>query len=144
MTPSGAKVASKRPSIAVVDYDPGWPAAFIDLRTNLERILAGLVLEIHHIGSTSVPGLCAKPKIDVDIVLHAKAVLPDAIERLKAEGYAYHGDPYRSGMWTFTIGRGSHGERLYSACPARRRIFGACCSATTCGTIPTRREAMAR
>ena len=63
----------KRRRIEVVDYDPAWPGAFEEARAAIERLLGGLVLEIHHIGSTSVPGLCAKPKIDVDIVLRSAA-----------------------------------------------------------------------
>ena len=55
------------------DYDPAWPGAFEEARAAIERLLGGLVLEIHHIGSTAVPGLCAKPKIDVDIVLRSAA-----------------------------------------------------------------------
>lgn len=128
MTLHGEGVISKPRSIELVDYNRSWPATFEDLQMALARILADLVLEIHHIGSTSVPGLCAKPKIDVDIVLRSKAMIPDAIERLKAKGYAYHGDKYRDGMWAFTSGRGSHGERLYLCAPGtsmhlRRLLF---------------------
>lgn len=119
----------KRRAIEVVDYDPAWPALFEEIRAGLERLLDGLILEIHHIGSTAVRGLCAKPKIDVDIVLRSPAVIPQAIERMQATGdYAYHGDKYRDGMWTFTTGRGSRGQRLYLCAPGtathlRRVLF---------------------
>ncbi|WP_343715182.1 GrpB family protein [Inquilinus sp.] len=121
--------SGKRRAIEVVDYDPAWPALFEELRAGLERLLAGLVLEIHHIGSTAVPGLCAKPKIDVDIELRSAAVIPEAIERMQATGaYAYHGDRHGDGMWTFTTGRGSRGQRLYLCAPGtaahlRRMLF---------------------
>lgn len=50
----------------VVDADPGWPAEFAAERTVLTRALAGwLVDDVHHIGSTAVPGLPAKPVIDM-------------------------------------------------------------------------------
>jgi GrpB-like predicted nucleotidyltransferase (UPF0157 family) len=119
----------KRRAIEVVDYDPAWPALFEEIRTGLERLLDGLVLEIHHIGSTAVPGLCAKPKIDADIIVHSAAEIPEAIERMQATGdYAYHGDKYRDGMWTFTTGRSSRGQRLYLCVPGtathlRRMLF---------------------
>jgi GrpB-like predicted nucleotidyltransferase (UPF0157 family)/SAM-dependent methyltransferase len=119
----------KRRAIEVVDYDPAWPALFEEIRSGLERLLAGLVLEIHHIGSTAVPGLCAKPKIDVDIVLRSAAEIPEAIARMQATGaYIYHGDKYRDGMWAFTTGRGSRGQRLYlcasgTAMHLRRMLF---------------------
>ncbi|HMG50345.1 MAG TPA: GrpB family protein, partial [Inquilinus sp.] len=97
----------KRRAIEVVDYDPAWPALFEEIRAGLERLLDGLVLEIQHIGSTAVPGLCAKPKIDVDIVLRSAEVIPEAIGLMQATGdYIYHGDKHRDGMWAFTTGRG--------------------------------------
>lgn len=120
--------AERLRTIEVVEYGPGWPAAFEGAQTAIEKLLGGLVLEIHHIGSTSVPGLCAKPKIDIDIVLRSAAEIPEAIERMKAEGYTYHGEKYRDGMWAFTTGPGSRGERLYLCAPGtpthlRRLLF---------------------
>jgi GrpB-like predicted nucleotidyltransferase (UPF0157 family) len=49
--------------VEVVDYDPAWPAAFQAERERLAPLLAGV--EIHHFGSTAVPGLAAKPVIDM-------------------------------------------------------------------------------
>lgn len=126
---TGEDSSGTRRAIEVVDYDPAWPTQFEEIRARLERLLDGLVLEIHHIGSTAVPGLCAKPKIDVDIVLRSAAKIPEAIERMQATGaYAYHGDRYGDGMWTFTTGRGSRGQRLYLCAPdtaahLRRMLF---------------------
>ena len=107
-------------AIVVLDYDPSWPIEFARIRAKFDWLLGGLVREICHIGSTSVPGLCAKPKIDVDIVLSSAGLIPEAIERVKAEGYAFHGDKYRDGMWAFTIGRGSFGERIYLCAPGTK------------------------
>ena len=50
-----------------MDYDPAWPGAFEEARAAIERLLGGLVLEIHHIGSTSIPGIHAKP-VDYEYV----------------------------------------------------------------------------
>jgi len=105
-------------TIFVLDYDPGWPAAFDEICGKLKRLLGGLVQEICHIGSTSVPGLAAKPKIDVDVVLQSEAAIPEGIERLKEAGYRYHGNTYNDGMWAFTLGRGPFGERVYLCAPA--------------------------
>ena len=105
-------------AIKVVDYDPSWPAAFAAERAGIFSLIGDFVEDIHHIGSTSVPGLAAKPKIDIDAVLRSGDFLPEAIERVKAAGgYAFHGDPYGDGMWTFTQGRGSYGTRLYLCGP---------------------------
>jgi GrpB-like predicted nucleotidyltransferase (UPF0157 family) len=121
-------VPGKCRAIEVVDYSPAWPVLFAEIRADLERLLVGLVAEIHHIGSTSVSGLCAKPKIDVDIVLNAVDTIPGAIERMQATGrYIYHGNTYQDGMWAFTTGRGSRGQRLYLCAPGtpahRRRLL---------------------
>ena len=105
-------------AIRIVDYDPSWPAIFAAECDELLTLLGGFADEIHHIGSTSVPGLAAKPKIDIDAVLRRTDMLPEAIARVQATtAYAYHGDPYGDGMWTFTRGRGSYGTRLYLCAP---------------------------
>lgn len=55
----------ERREIVVVDYDPAWPQRFEHERARIEAVLGGVAGGIHHIGSTSVPGLAAKPIIDV-------------------------------------------------------------------------------
>jgi GrpB-like predicted nucleotidyltransferase (UPF0157 family) len=78
--------------IRVVPYDPRWPDQFRLVRTALEAALAGIpVIGIEHVGSTSVPGLAAKPVIDVDVVV-SRDHLVRAIGALLAAGYAYRGD----------------------------------------------------
>jgi GrpB-like predicted nucleotidyltransferase (UPF0157 family) len=116
-------------AIKVVDYDPTWPALFEQHRRRLSDLLAGVVEEIHHVGSTAVVGLSAKPKIDIDAVVRSHSMLADAVERVRSVAdYTFHGDPYGDGMWTFTTGHGSHGSRLYLCGPdntthRKRMIF---------------------
>jgi GrpB-like predicted nucleotidyltransferase (UPF0157 family) len=65
------------PVITVVDYDPDWPGRFEGLRAEYAAAMAAAgiaVVAIEHVGSTSVPGLAAKPIIDVDIVVQAADV----------------------------------------------------------------------
>ena len=107
-------------AIKVADYDPGWPRVFDAHRREIESLLGELVTDIHHIGSTSVPGLAAKPKIDMDVVIRAADDVIEAIERIKPAGFAFHGDPYVEGRWTFTRGYGSYGIRLYVCGPNNR------------------------
>jgi GrpB-like predicted nucleotidyltransferase (UPF0157 family) len=78
--------------IVVVDYDPTWPALFAALRAPVAAALQEIAVAIEHVGSTAVPGLAAKPIIDLDVALRAEANLPEAIERLARLGYAYEGD----------------------------------------------------
>ncbi len=54
--------------------------------------MANLAAAIEHIGSTAVPGLAAKPIIDIDILLRAKADFPEAVTRLSKLGYVHQGD----------------------------------------------------
>jgi len=51
--------------IAVVDYDPAWPTQFGAESEVIRRALGEVAVNIHHIGSTAVPGLAAKPVIDI-------------------------------------------------------------------------------
>ena len=109
--------AGKMRPVEIVDYDPSWPGQFVAERDALLTLLGDLVDGVHHIGSTSVPGLAAKPKIDMDVVLRADHLISAAIEHVRATGaWDYHGDPHGEGRWTFTRGR-SRGIRLYLCGP---------------------------
>src|SRR5882757_1663596 len=55
--------------LEIRDYDPAWPEFFAKLAARARTALGSLVLTVEHIGSTSVPGLAAKPIIDFDVVL---------------------------------------------------------------------------
>lgn len=50
-----------------MDYDPAWPVRFVEVGATLRRALGDVALRIDHIGSTSVPGLAAKPIIDIQV-----------------------------------------------------------------------------
>jgi hypothetical protein len=78
--------------ITVRDYDPEWPHWFERLQSRLWPAVAGVALRIDHVGSTSVPGLAAKPIIDLDIVVASPADVDGAIARLEAIGYRWRGD----------------------------------------------------
>lgn len=105
-------------AIQVIPYDNAWNERFEEERLRLSELIGDLLDEIHHVGSTSVHGLSAKPKIDIDAVLRGEAAIAEAVGRIKAlPDLTFHGDPYGDGMWTFTSGRGSWGTRLYLCAP---------------------------
>jgi GrpB-like predicted nucleotidyltransferase (UPF0157 family) len=132
-------------AIRVVDYDPAWPALFEGETRRLSELLADMVEDIHHIGSTAVVGLSAKPKIDIDAVVRSGPVLAHAVERVKSAGeYAFHGEPYGDGMWTFTTGQAPTEPGSISAPPAMPPIASASCSATGCALIRMSRPTMPR
>jgi len=70
----------ERRAIVIVEYDPAWPPRFDEERQRISAALGGTARVIEHIGSTSVPGLAAKPVIDilvpVDDVEDEAAYLP--------------------------------------------------------------------
>lgn len=78
--------------VEVVAYDPRWPEQFGDVRDDLVTALEGVeVVAIEHVGSTSVPGLAAKPRLDIDIVVR-RGHLRAASAALEAAGYVPLGD----------------------------------------------------
>jgi GrpB-like predicted nucleotidyltransferase (UPF0157 family) len=81
--------------IEIVSYDPAWPARFEDESAALREVLRPwLAGTIEHIGSTAVPGLAAKPVIDIMAPVHSLDASRPAIEVLTAAGYHY--SPYRA------------------------------------------------
>ena len=79
-------------TIIVKAYDPAWPEEFTRIRDFLWPHVSDLALDIVHVGSTSVPGLAAKPIIDLHIVMESYAVFPTLKARLEALGYRHNGD----------------------------------------------------
>jgi GrpB-like predicted nucleotidyltransferase (UPF0157 family) len=77
-------------SIVISDYDPAWSAIFEQERASLHTALSPLALTVEHIGSTSVPGLAAKPIIDLQLgVRDLEEARSSCVGRLQALGYAY-------------------------------------------------------
>ncbi|QUQ65011.1 GrpB family protein [Kutzneria sp. CA-103260] len=77
--------------IEIVPYDPAWAAAFAELRSRLSGPLSGVASRIEHVGSTAVPGLAAKPVLDVTVVVDSVDHLPAVIRRLDPLGYRHLG-----------------------------------------------------
>jgi GrpB-like predicted nucleotidyltransferase (UPF0157 family) len=75
--------------IDVVPYDPGWPAAFEDEALRLRTALGALALRVDHNGSTSIPGLAAKPVIDIQVSVLSLQPLAEYGERLEIIGYVH-------------------------------------------------------
>jgi GrpB-like predicted nucleotidyltransferase (UPF0157 family) len=78
--------------VVIVPYDPAWPDRFRALAIPLRDALGSTALRIDHIGSTSVPGLAAKPIVDIQISVAAFEPF-DAIRMpLEGLGYVYRAD----------------------------------------------------
>src|SRR5580704_13516178 len=78
--------------VIVLDYNPHWPELFQSLRKPIVDVLGDMAAAIEHIGSTAVPGLAAKPIIDIDVLLVSETMLPAAIERLARLHYIHQGN----------------------------------------------------
>ncbi|AKD54354.1 GrpB family protein [Spirosoma radiotolerans] len=79
-------------SIRIEDYSPAWPLTFQQLKSVYQRRLGNLVTDIQHVGSTSVPGLAAKPILDIDLIISNRKTLNAVIEELDQLGYDYQGN----------------------------------------------------
>lgn len=73
--------------VTVVDYDPSWPAHFQRIASGLRDALGDVVVELEHVGSTSVPGLAAKDIIDVDLIVADPRDEDAYVPALAAIGY---------------------------------------------------------
>jgi GrpB-like predicted nucleotidyltransferase (UPF0157 family) len=84
--PTGTKVTEP---VNVVPYDPDWPRRFAQECAVLCAVFAGSEAAIEHVGSTAVPGLGAKPVIDVMVGLSQLAEAEGRIAALETAGYEY-------------------------------------------------------
>ncbi|ELY5828310.1 GrpB family protein [Cronobacter turicensis] len=78
--------------IALEPYNPAWPAQFAEEEKRVREALGDVALAVHHIGSTSVPGLAAKPVIDMLIEVTGLAELDARNDAMRALGYTPRGE----------------------------------------------------
>lgn len=92
--------------IEIVSYDPRWPALFEEEAARLRAVLdPKLILGLEHFGSTAIPGLAAKPIIDILIAVPSLAEAQDqAIGPLEEIGYLYWDENPRSDRMFFVKG----------------------------------------
>ncbi len=105
-----------REHIAIVPYDIDWPARYAAIEERLARTLPlGLFTRIAHIGSTAVPGLSAKPIIDVQVeVTSLERVRREVVPMMQELGYEYIWRPTmgeEAPFYAWFIGRNAQGER---------------------------------
>ena len=76
-------------ALEIVPYDPTWPDAFFVERAQIATVLGGLAVRIDHHGSTSVPGLAAKPIIDIQVSVRRLQPIEEYAVRLARAGYVH-------------------------------------------------------
>jgi GrpB-like predicted nucleotidyltransferase (UPF0157 family) len=97
-------------AIEIVPYNPAWPGAFAAERDRLAAALSGLAVRIDHNGSTAVPGLGAKPVIDIQVSVRRLQPLEEYASGLRQLGYVHvpHADDsfcpffHRPAVWPHT------------------------------------------
>jgi GrpB-like predicted nucleotidyltransferase (UPF0157 family) len=75
--------------IVIAAYDAAWPATYEAERRRIQRAIGEWLLQIEHVGSTSVPGLAAKPIIDIMPGLRSLADAPHIVPAMQSLGYQY-------------------------------------------------------
>src|SRR5260221_1959303 len=73
--------------VTLADYDPAWPALFEREAARIRSALGYRVRRLEHVGSTSIPGLPAKPIIDIVIAIPDSSNEPDYVQPMEAAGY---------------------------------------------------------
>ena len=98
----------------LVPYNSDWALQFKNVDAEVKDIMGSCVLEIEHIGSTSVPGLAAKPQIDVLVVVDNLDVVPQFYTEFSRRGFVPRGRYYVDNDDDYITKDGSDGRRLIS------------------------------
>ena len=87
--------------IEIVDYHADWPRVFEREAATILEVCQPWVTDVHHIGSTSVPGLAAKPVLDIMPIAGGPAEGLEAVSRMTELGYRYRGENGIPGRFYF-------------------------------------------
>jgi GrpB-like predicted nucleotidyltransferase (UPF0157 family) len=116
--------------LAVVTYDPRWPADFVALASRVKAALGPMAVRVDHVGSTSVPGLAAKDCIDVQV--EVDALVEDQVSGRFAEiGFRLRPEPWNRAEAT----PGGSCPKLVFAPPAGERAANVHVLAAASGAV---------
>ena len=102
--------------VEVVPYQPAWRERFEEEAATLRALLGPQIVSVHHIGSTSVPGLAAKPIIDVLVQVRDIEAVDGLDAQMRASGYLPRGEngiPGRRYFRKGTAERHTHHVHVY-------------------------------
>jgi GrpB-like predicted nucleotidyltransferase (UPF0157 family) len=98
--------------IEIVEYDPAWPALYAQEEAGLRQLFGFIPsLKVEHFGSTSVPGLAAKPILDIMVAVESRDLWPSLIEPIKCIGYVYWDSNPKGDEMFFVKGMPPFGEK---------------------------------
>ena len=78
--------------VIIVDYNPQWPHMYEEERARIQDAIGDCLIDIQHVGSTSIPGLSAKPILDIMPVIREISLVASCVKPLEVLGYAYFGE----------------------------------------------------
>lgn len=109
--------------VVVAPYDPTWSGRFDAEARHLKAALGTVVVDVQHVGSTSVPGLSAKPTIDILLVVTDLAALDDHGAAMISLGYEPKGELFIPNSRFFVKQHdGSHSHHIHSYPPGHPEI----------------------
>jgi len=94
--------------VIIVNYDPNWPTLYEKEKSNILEVIGHKVLAIEHIGSTAVPGLGAKPIIDIMAGVNQKGDADECLLPLQKIGYTDVTPEPDNSEWSYCLGKGAH------------------------------------
>ncbi|MCL0103726.1 GrpB family protein [Dehalococcoidia bacterium] len=94
-------IGLKRGTVEVVPYRSEWKQFFNEEKNIILNEIRDFVVDIQHVGSTAVPGLKAKPIIDIAIAINSRSVIPEISRRLETIRYIDRGDGGKDGGYLF-------------------------------------------
>ena len=100
--------------IEVVPYDPQWPVQFSEEAKQIEPLFGDNFVAIHHIGSTAVPGLCAKPTIDMILEVKDIQQVDQCNEAMQRLGYVAWGEYHIPGRRFFVKGEEKRTHHIHA------------------------------
>ena len=92
--------------VVITEYDPSWPEVFAGEAQAIRQALGNTLVAIEHVGSTAIPGLAAKPVIDILAAVTSLAAGTTAVPALEALGYDCRGENGIPGRLFFRKGLG--------------------------------------
>ncbi len=97
--------------VIIADYDPQWPVRYEEERERIVAAIGNYIDDIQHIGSTAVPGLAAKPIIDILVIVPSLEQVEQSVRPLEKLEYEYMGDSGIPGRHIFI--KRQQGMRAY-------------------------------
>ncbi len=96
--------------VTIVAYNPEWPAFYENERKLVQSVIGANIIQIDHIGSTAVPGLGAKPIIDILASMESQEIADNSLPYLAEIGYTDVTPEPQEPDWFFCLGKHSNGQ----------------------------------